>query len=126
MKDGLKDSNQSPIVYDTEVIEFPSSSSSVYSNNMSAEMLVDGEDLMASSSLEEMEKQSIERGERSVSYTAQLTFSKNQLHFNYSSMITTHCRNFLTDSSFLWTIILIFCTVPTINKRFYSCHFRFA
>ena len=76
MKEGLKDSNQSPIVYDTEVIEFPSSSSSssscTYSNNISAEMLLDGEDELASSRLEEMEKQSIERGERSVSYYALL------------------------------------------------------
>ena len=83
MKDGLKESNQSPIVYDTEVIEFPSSSSSsVYSDNMSAGMPLDGEDVLASSSLEEMEKQSIERAERSVSYTALLTCNKNQLHFN--------------------------------------------
>ena len=63
MKEGLKDSNQSPIVYDTEVIEFPSSSSSSIYENMS-EMSLDGVDELASNSLEEMEKQSIERGER--------------------------------------------------------------
>ena len=70
MKEGLKDSNQSQIVYDTEVIEFPSSSSSssssIYSDSMSENnnMSLDGVDELASNSLEEMEKQSIERGER--------------------------------------------------------------
>lgn len=68
LKDGLNDDAPSTKIYDTDVIEFPMSSSSAYTNNPSTENEIPAEWLSESptSSMEKFETQSIERGERYV------------------------------------------------------------
>ena len=62
LKEGLTDAANGPRVYDTEVVEFPSSSPQNADYTQAAEWVNDS----TSRSLEELEKQSRERSGRSV------------------------------------------------------------